>query len=446
MDAVLPLPIVLSESEPAPVADRLIVRRESDTSPAHGLALLCDRDGRIRRVLRQDLEFDPPPTPGQSFVDMVDADSRAKAEGFLIAVLQHGGAFDWELVVHAGGALTLWHCDGVPLDDGIVIAAATSRGDVRRLLDSLVEVNNEQLNHLRDAVRRHAAAQRESAVQQREFGDLMRLNNELAATQRELAKRNAELDSLNQQKNRFLGMAAHDLRNPLGVILAYSHILLEEVEPLSEEQRELLGSIRESSEFMLRMIGDLLDISKIESGTLALDVRSTDLAGLVRRNAVKNQVLANRKKIHLDLDCDDSVDAVPIDPAQIEQVLNNLITNAVKFSHPDTTVRVRLERGEGQAVLSVADEGQGIPESELHRLFEPFSSTSVKPTDDENSTGLGLMIVKKGVEAHGGRIWVESEVGRGSTFLVALPLDAADARRATAAVAAAGLKSGLGVE
>jgi signal transduction histidine kinase len=447
MDAEMSVPDLLTASEPAAVADRLLERRETGTSPAHGLALLCDRHGTIRRVLRQDLELDPPAEPGRTFAALVDADSRAKAEDFLAAVDRDGGAFDWELVVHSAGALTLWHCDGVPLDGGMVIAAATSRGDVRRLLDGLVEVTNEQLNHLRDAVRGNAVAQRESAVQQREFGDLMRLNNELAATQRELAKRNAELDSVNQQKNHFLGMAAHDLRNPLGVVLAYSQILLEQDEPLSEEQRELLGAIRESSEFMLRMIGDLLDISKIESGTLALEVRPTDLAGLVRRNAVKNQVLANRKKIHLDLDCDDSLDAVPIDPAQIEQVLNNLITNAVKFSHPDTVVRIRLERGEGQeAVLSVADQGQGIPESERHRLFQPFSSSSVKPTDGENSTGLGLMIVKKVVEAHGGRIWVESEVGRGSTFLVALPLDAADARRTTAAVAAAGLKSPVGVK
>lgn len=420
MDAPSNNPHLLIPAGP-PTAEKDVVRAAADLGEARGVALLCDADGMIRRVLRQDIRIEPEAAPGQSFVALVDAQSRDKALAFLAAARAHGGAFDWELVVHAGGTLTLWHCDGVPLDDGLVIAAATSRRDVHRMIDGLLEVNNEQLNHLREALRRQAAAQRESAVQRQEFGELMRLNNELAATQRVLARRNAELDALNRQKNQFLGMAAHDLRNPIGVILAYSQILLEDEGDLNDEQRELIGSIRESSEFMLRMIGELLDISKIESGTVILNLRPTDLAELVRHNAVKNQVLAARKGIRLEVECDAAVGEVSIDREKIEQVLNNLIGNAIKFSNRGDAVRVHLS-GAGDVVgLSVADDGPGIPEADRDRIFQPFTSTSVKPTGGEPSTGLGLLIAKRIVESHGGRIWVESELGRGSTFFVELP-------------------------
>ncbi|HEV2762947.1 MAG TPA: sensor histidine kinase, partial [Pyrinomonadaceae bacterium] len=106
-----------------------------------------------------------------------------------------------------------------------------------------------------------------------------------------------------------------------------------------------------------------------------------------------------------------------------EQVLNNLISNAVKFSHPQTTVKVHTARREKDVVVAVSDEGQGIPEGEVERLFVPFASLSVKSTGGEQSTGLGLAIARKIIEGHGGRIWVQSEVGVGSTFSFSLPLN-----------------------
>jgi two-component system sensor histidine kinase/response regulator len=168
--------------------------------------------------------------------------------------------------------------------------------------------------------------------------------------------------------------------------------------------------ILSSSGFMLRLLENLLDVSQIEAGELRLDRRPTDLAAVVARNVDLNRVVAAAKQIEVRLRAD-----------RMEQVLNNLVSNAVKFSRPGTAVEVRVERRAGEVVLSVADQGEGIPPDEVDRLFKRFSRTSVRATGGEKSTGLGLVIAKQVVDGHGGRIWVESVVGEGSTFSVALP-------------------------
>jgi hypothetical protein len=134
-------------------------------------------------------------------------------------------------------------------------------------------------------------------------------------------------------------------------------------------------------------------------------------------------VLAQGKRIKLSFLHDGRVGRTTVDGLKIEQVLNNLVSNAIKYSYPDSTVQVRLEKSEGHALISVADRGQGIPADELDKLFQWFGRTRVKGTAGEKSTGLGLAIAQRIVVGHGGKIWVKSEVGRGSTFYVSLPLD-----------------------
>lgn len=229
-----------------------------------------------------------------------------------------------------------------------------------------------------------------------------------------------KLKALNEQKNRFLGMAAHDLRNPIGGILGYAEMLLEE-EDLSEEDRTVVSKIEASSKFMLRLLNDLLDLSQIESGRLNLELADVDLGALVRENVELNRIIAGKKDIRIELESED-VPPVHADAGKLEQVLSNLISNAVKFSNRGSTVTVSLERGEAEAVVRVRDQGQGIPADEIQHLFQEFRRTSVASTGGEKSTGLGLAIVKKIVEGHGGRIGVESQVGTGSVFHVSLPL------------------------
>jgi signal transduction histidine kinase len=228
------------------------------------------------------------------------------------------------------------------------------------------------------------------------------------------------LRSLNEQKNKFLGMAAHDLRNPIGGILGYSELLLEE--ELGAEERTIVSKIESSSKFMLRLLNDLLDISQIESGKLELNLAACDLGALVQQNVELNRIIASKKQIRIELDTTDDLPAVTLDSGKFEQVLSNLVSNAIKYSFPNTLVRVGVERNDAGVRISVKDQGQGIPEAELPKVFQEFQKTSVQSTAGEKSTGLGLAIVKRIVEGHGGQIGVESTVGEGSTFWFTLPL------------------------
>lgn len=239
--------------------------------------------------------------------------------------------------------------------------------------------------------------------------------------QQELEQKNAELAVLNEQKNYFLGMAAHDLRNPLGNIQTFSDFILHEgAGNLSPQHVEFLQIIRNSSTFMLNMVNNLLDVSKIESGKLDLHLEATNMVELIKNNINLNKNISDKKNISLSFSFTEEPVQVNIDKTQIEQVLNNLITNAIKFSNSGTVIEIGLEKNDSGLVLSVKDQGQGIPPSEVEKLFSPFQKTSVKSTAGEKSTGLGLAIVKKIVEAHHGKIWVESEVGKGSIFRFSL--------------------------
>lgn len=250
------------------------------------------------------------------------------------------------------------------------------------------------------------------------------LNNDLSNLNRELQKKNAELVKLNDLKNQFLGIAAHDLRNPLGAIHTLSEFLLDEAgERLSQEHLQFIEVIHSSSRFMLTLLDQLLDIARIEAGRLDLDIQPADMIALVKSCVDLNQVIASKKRIRIRFDHYEFIPIVEMDSMKIEQVLHNLISNAVKYSPPDTLVTVSVFLSGENITVSVADQGPGIPPQDIQNLFKPFSRTSVKAPGGEKSTGLGLAIVHKIVLGHLGKIWVESKVGLGSTFYFSLPLN-----------------------
>jgi PAS domain S-box-containing protein len=256
----------------------------------------------------------------------------------------------------------------------------------------------------------------------RDITERTRAEQALASYAVQLSEKNEELERLNEQKNRFLGIAAHELRSPLQFILAYSEFLVDEASGvLTDRQMQFLSIIRSSSEFVVRLVNDLLDVAKIDAGKLELDPDSTDLVALVRKNVSLNRTLAARKEVDIRLE-HETLPPIVLDPDKMVQVLNNLINNAVKYSPPGTTVEVRLGRQDDRAHLSVYDRGPGIPADDIDRVFQPFETTKSKGPDGEKGTGLGLAIAKKIVEGHRGRIWVESEPGQGSTFHVTLPI------------------------
>ncbi len=253
--------------------------------------------------------------------------------------------------------------------------------------------------------------------------NLMNLTNDFSNLNRELQKNNAELVKLNDLKNQFLGMAAHDLRNPIGAIQSLSQFLLEEaIERLDAEHVQFLNVIHSSSGFMLSLLDQLLDIARIEAGKLELDIQPADLISLIKNCVDLNKILADKKNIKIQLYHYESLPMIEMDTMKIEQVLHNLISNAIKFSPPSTTITVSVFLSGQYVTVSVADQGPGIPEQDIQKLYKPFSKTSVKLPKGEKSTGLGLAIVHKIVLGHMGKIWVESTVGKGSTFYFSLPV------------------------
>jgi PAS domain S-box-containing protein len=246
----------------------------------------------------------------------------------------------------------------------------------------------------------------------------------------QIAQKNAELAGLNTLKNQFLGMAAHDLRNPLTVVNTASSFLLDDSSRLlsAEQRQDFIRRINANGEFMLKLINDLLDVAKIESGRLDLELATGDLCDLIEENLTMNRMLAEKKSIRLDFAPERGMPLLRFDRGKVEQVLNNLISNALKFSAPGTAVTVQTSCVGDSVVVSVRDHGQGIPAEELDKLFKPFGKTTVRGTAGEKSTGLGLAICRKIVEGHGGRIWAESEPGKGSTFSFSLPVARGESR------------------
>lgn len=238
-----------------------------------------------------------------------------------------------------------------------------------------------------------------------------------------LDQNNKELAKLNEIKNQFLGMAAHDLRNPLGIISGYADlILMGAMGDLTDKQKQVLQKIKKNGQTMLNLVNNLLDISVIESGNLNLKpVQLDNPQSFFKEIQDANSILAQAKSIDLKFEIED-LPTITLDPNYMTQVLNNLISNAIKFSHAHTTITVSLKRTSKHTVIKVSDQGQGIPASEIPKLFREYSQTSVTSTAGEKSTGLGLAIVKRVVEGHNGRIRVESEVGKGSDFIIQLPL------------------------
>lgn len=252
----------------------------------------------------------------------------------------------------------------------------------------------------------------------------LQLNQDLNNLTRELQKKNVQLKKLNDQKNEFIGMAAHDLRNPIAVIMGYSEFILEEAEGrLDQAHVEFIRIILSSSEFMLKMLNDLLDIAKIESGKLNLNKSPVKLDKIINSNVSLNRVIAGKKDIRIVVDIFEQLPEVYADADKMEQVLNNLLSNAIKFSNSGTLITVSSFRAKDEITVAVKDQGQGIPKDEQKQLFKPFSRLSVKSTGGERSTGLGLTITKKIIIGHGGKIWVESQENVGTTFYFTIPLN-----------------------
>lgn len=251
------------------------------------------------------------------------------------------------------------------------------------------------------------------------------LVNQLQAANKDLENRvNArtmELTKLNKEKDQMIGMVAHDLRGPLGTI-KMCHDVIAEDSTDTATRKEFLKLIDELAEKSLRLIDDLLDVSAIETGQLVLEKKVVPLKGFLDKVIRLNRRSAEKKDILLEMQFD-GPDSWTFDAQRVEQVLDNLLSNAIKYSHRDTTVRLVVELEEGQLYFRVFDQGQGIREEDMDKLFSAFQKTSTLPTGSEKSNGLGLSICKRIVALHGGNIQAQSIFGEGSCFSFYLPED-----------------------
>jgi signal transduction histidine kinase len=237
----------------------------------------------------------------------------------------------------------------------------------------------------------------------------------------ELRRLYRELETASQHKSDFLANMSHELRTPLNAIIGFSQVLREGmVGDVNEKQAEYLDDILSSGHHLLSLINDVLDLSKVEAGQVELEVAPFSLQEALERGVAMVRERATQDGVDVTLAANPDVDVISGDERRIRQVIFNLLSNAVKFTPTGGAVDVRATRSNGEVSVSVADTGPGIAAEDLRRVFEEFQQTDAGIERGEG-TGLGLALSKRLIELHGGRIWVDSELGSGSTFVFTLP-------------------------
>jgi signal transduction histidine kinase len=215
---------------------------------------------------------------------------------------------------------------------------------------------------------------------------------------------------------------SHELRTPLNAVIGFSEVLLERMfGDVNAKQEEYLQDILTSGRHLLSLINDILDLAKIEAGRMDLDVEEFDVAQAIDNAVVLVRERATRKGLTLDTRLDRGLGSLRGDQRKVKQVLLNLLSNAVKFTPEGGRVEIRAQRLDGHVEVAVTDTGIGIAEEDLDAVFEEFRQVGTDYAKKHEGTGLGLTLSRKFVELHGGRIWVKSQLGQGSTFAFTLP-------------------------
>ena len=237
----------------------------------------------------------------------------------------------------------------------------------------------------------------------------------------ELQRLYKEVETASKHKSEFLANMSHELRTPLNAIIGFSQVLREGISgEVNAKQQEYLDDILTSANHLLALINDVLDLSKVEAGQVELQVAPFSLQDALERGVSMVREQATHDGVQVVLHANGSLDVVVGDERRIRQVIFNLLSNAVKFAPAGGQVDINATRANGEVTVSVADTGPGIAAQDLDRIFEQFQQTEVGASQPEG-TGLGLALSKRFIEMHGGRIWCESVLGKGSTFVFTLP-------------------------
>jgi signal transduction histidine kinase len=288
-------------------------------------------------------------------------------------------------------------------------------------LDQRIEIaSRDELGALADEFNRMAAQLQESyaSLEQK----VRERTRELATALSELNAKSRELEAASLHKSQFLANMSHELRTPLNAILGFSQVLRERLfGELNQKQQEYIDDILSSGHHLLSLINDVLDLSKVEAGQIELEVAPFSLQEALEHGIVMVRERALENGVHITLAADPKVGLIAGDERRIRQVIFNLLSNAVKFTPAGGAVDVNATQVNGEARVAVTDTGPGIAAKDHERIFEEFQQTTAG-IEQREGTGLGLALSKRLVELHGGRIWVDSELGRGSTFVFTLPV------------------------
>ncbi len=260
-----------------------------------------------------------------------------------------------------------------------------------------------------------------------EIHDLNRLIHKkesiLQKTLKDLSKSNAELERIDKEKNKYISVILHDLRSPISGVLCVLELLKKSVyNSMSQEEKELFDLTITTCHDIIKMTGKLFDINTIRNGIVKLNKEPADYNILISDIVKFNQIITNQNEISLKYEIEQSLPKLNIDKDKIKEVLNNLISNAIKYSNKGSEIKVKVTLINDGVLTSVYDNGPGIQKNEIEQLFKEFSTTSNKAVTQEKSTGLGLAICKRIIESHNGSINVESEFGKGSNFYFILPI------------------------
>jgi len=239
-------------------------------------------------------------------------------------------------------------------------------------------------------------------------------NKSLAEKNEQIQTQNLELNALNIEKNEMIGIVAHDLKNPLTSAMTISGLFNSE--EITKDQKEYLSLITKSLNRMNELVAKILEIKVLESSSLKTNYSNVDLKQITEQVIAALKIQSDNKKIQITTDLDEVV--ASLDRSLMIQIIDNLLSNAIKFSNHNTVVHITLKEQNQTTRLEIDDEGPGIKEEDKAQLFKKFRKLSARPTEGESSTGLGLSIVKKYVEAMNGKVWCESEFGQGAKFIV----------------------------
>lgn len=379
---------------------------------ANRIALTCLANGKILSVLHDDLQVLSKSKPATMLPSISTPQSRQICFEMLGTLLNEKAVYGWLIELDSNkGPLSLYFA-GVFFDESILVVGCEDILDVPAFTEELSYRKDRHISLLRDLVK----AKSHLFENIKWFDEMSKLQNQNSEIQRELAIKNVKLEEINRQKNELLGMAAHDLRNPVGAISTFSAALLHE----GSGNKEVINEIQGLCQYMSDIIDKFLNYSSIESGKLPITKKLLNLAEILAETIELYKVPAGQDGIEINLDTPSTV-LIEIDAYRIQQVLGNLISNAIQHANNQINILVDSKTNDGFVTIRVCDDGAGISEEHKKKIFDIFYQVDSIHSGSPSGFGIGLAIVNKIVRAHGGQVTVASQKPRGSCFTLSLP-------------------------